>query len=1427
MAAGYSLTVQMRAEARDLLSGLRAASREARQLADRTRSAQRALGRLDGAGARVARELNAVGASSRRAATGLGRLTSRAGVARSRLRSVGDDGVRSMRRLDRALATAGRGASPLGGLAAGGAFALSAGQVMQEGNRYQRQMNTFRAVTGATAAQMKRAAFMAQQLGSDLQLPSATAADAAEAMVELSKAGFRTDQSIDATRASLELASAAGVDAADSAKYLGDIMDQFGMGADQAARAADVLAATANSASGGITDIYYAMRYAGPVAHGLGVSMEDAASAIGMLGKAGILGHKAGTTLRGMMANLAAPTPKMIAALHRLGIEAWDAKGSFKGLRTVIDGLTEGAAHHVAAGRSPLRSRRRSVSRPCPAPSPWPTRARRASTPSRLAVRRTGAAADITASRGEGLSGAMLQLKTQARQTGLALYEGMAPGLEGLARLTAGGLADVTPYLTEALKYGRELATLYGPELKAKADQGLGALVKEAKQLLGPLKALGEDTLAAGLNLLINAAQGLGEVVGNLAGGLEPVARALADLGSGSDGAAGTLDILVYAANLAIDAVAGLSAVLQPIGHAVATLVDAFGALPGPIQSAALALLLFRRARPGLTRLAGTVTGPVRGAFRSFAQQMRVQQHLAASAGQSLSRYGAAWATLQSRVGFLGHMTTAFRSANGAGVTFMGTLSGVGRAARTGLRRAMGGLLGALGGPWGAALAGVTIGLGLLAQHQREAARAAAEHQRRISSLTSALKESGGVIDANVRAQAAQILIDTKVRDGKAQLVNVMEKAGVSMSQLTDAYLGQGTSLGALQKQLNITAEANVQWIATQGGATKAYNETGLKAKIAATALGSVKGEMADSVKNAKSLAAAQQSAGGGTSAYDRLKTAVGGLADETANADQRTRSLKKALDLLSGGQISMQAARAQVNSAVLNLKDSVKAGVDRGQGYGGKQLLNSNNTLNTATRNGQQLYTQLTALADAAADASVSAYSLAKRNGKDLPEALAKARGEMCRARKAAVEAAHGYGLTDKEAKAVADSLGLLPSKVSLLLQTQGMDSTLADLLAVQAEFDRLPNHKTIKVDSLSEGAQKKLKSLGFTVKTVPGTRQIKISAPTGRARSSLDALIATMGHVSGSKHVHVSAATASAIHSLQAVQRAIRATPGAKTVTMRAPTTAARAQLVRLGFQIHKVPGSKKVRITVPTGGAKKAVSSLQAKINALRGKTVNIFTATQPKPTSWDRDANGIPDTIQAPRNHADGAVVDYYARGGVRSFADGPRREQHVAQIAPAGAWRVWAEPETGGEAYVPLAPQKRKRSKGIVEEVVGRFDGAVTWFADGGTTPRTGTRGGAVSTISEVARRASATATLADIVRRFTVRPAPTDARSAAATRIVDARAGRGVQVVVVREQQPLVGSMPVTVHDSGATPEQIGSEMMRQLRNAQRGGRIS
>jgi hypothetical protein len=71
-------------------------------------------------------------------------------------------------------------------------------------------------------------------------------------------------------------------------------------------------------------------------------------------------------------------------------------------------------------------------------------------------------------------------------------------------------------------------------------------------------------------------------------------------------------------------------------------------------------------------------------------------------------------------------------------------------------------------------------------------------------------------------------------------------------------------------------------------------------------------------------------------------------------------------------------------------------------------------------------------------------------------------------------------------------------------------------------------------------------------------------------------------------------------------------------------------------------------------------------------------------------------------------------------GFQPNADGNLYEQHQAEIAPGGAWRVWAEPETGGEAYIPLAPAKRARSMEIWRETGRRLDAPeVQYFAAGG------------------------------------------------------------------------------------------------------------
>ncbi|MEW9521803.1 hypothetical protein [Streptomyces tubercidicus] len=231
-------------------------------------------------------------------------------------------------------------------------------------------------------------------------------------------------------------------------------------------------------------------------------------------------------------------------------------------------------------------------------------------------------------------------------------------------------------------------------------------------------------------------------------------------------------------------------------------------------------------------------------------------------------------------------------------------------------------------------------------------------------------------------------------------------------------------------------------------------------------------------------------------------------------------------------------------------------------------------------------------------------------------------------------------------------------------------------------------------------------------------GRAQLVASAQQmGLTKGQAEALAASILKIPDSKKTKIQMEREDAIAGLNAVQAKIKATPGSKSVTVKALTASAIQALESLGFKVTHMKDGR-VTVSVPTGGPRASISAIQGAINSLRGKTVtntvrtNYVAINQPVA----RGKNGVP------LFSADGNVVDYYAnggvqRGGIRRFAGGA--ESHVAQFAPAGTWRVWAEPETGGEAYIPLAPSKRRRSRDIAEETVRRLGGkGIAWNADG-------------------------------------------------------------------------------------------------------------
>ncbi|WP_033819782.1 phage tail tape measure protein [Kitasatospora sp. MBT63] len=226
---------------------------------------------------------------------------------------------------------------------------------------------------------------------------------------------------------------------------------------------------------------------------------------------------------------------------------------------------------------------------------------------------------------------------------------------------------------------------------------------------------------------------------------------------------------------------------------------------------------------------------------------------------------------------------------------------------------------------------------------------------------------------------------------------------------------------------------------------------------------------------------------------------------------------------------------------------------------------------------------------------------------------------------------------------------------------------------------------------------------------------------------------------------------------------------------------------------------------------GKVQAALDSIGASVRAIPGsKTINVNVNKPddiniPVHFSYDGyNSDGSPH-IAGMGHWADGGLVSFYANGALRP----PRDEQHIAQIAPAGSWRVWAEPETGGEAYVPLAASKRTRSKAILDEVAHRFGGQVIYGPDKGRlAARSFADGGVTRPVADL-RTARRGVPAAGMVKLVAAHPA-------------------GPAVVVVRDtgRSPLVGSMPVTVTGADARPEAFADAVMRRLRAVQRGGQL-
>lgn len=212
-------------------------------------------------------------------------------------------------------------------------IALGFRQALKTSADFEAQMSRVGAIAQASKQDLKAMTDQAIDLGAKT---SKSANEVAQGMEDLAALGFNAKQTMEAMPGVISAAEASGADMSTTAKVMASSINAFGLEASDASHVADLLAVAANESAADIEYMGDALKYAGPPAKTLGVTIEDTSAAIEVMSNSGLEGSQAGTALRTSFIRLANPSKQVANMMKKLDIQLSNAKGEFVGMGPLI-----------------------------------------------------------------------------------------------------------------------------------------------------------------------------------------------------------------------------------------------------------------------------------------------------------------------------------------------------------------------------------------------------------------------------------------------------------------------------------------------------------------------------------------------------------------------------------------------------------------------------------------------------------------------------------------------------------------------------------------------------------------------------------------------------------------------------------------------------------------------------------------------------------------------------------------------------------------------------------------------------------------------------------------------------------------------------------------------------------------------------------
>lgn len=183
----------------------------------------------------------------------------------------------------------------------GATFAAPAALGIKAFADFEQRILTLKGVTKATSEELQKMNDVALELGAST---SWSASQVADGMTALGRMGFNPSEIVNAISPVMDLARGLGVTIDDAAGMLGASLNQFGAGAVEAVKYADILTKATNAAAISSTELGESLKYSGAAGAAVGQSIEDVVALTMSLRNMGLDASQAGTALRTIFLSL-------------------------------------------------------------------------------------------------------------------------------------------------------------------------------------------------------------------------------------------------------------------------------------------------------------------------------------------------------------------------------------------------------------------------------------------------------------------------------------------------------------------------------------------------------------------------------------------------------------------------------------------------------------------------------------------------------------------------------------------------------------------------------------------------------------------------------------------------------------------------------------------------------------------------------------------------------------------------------------------------------------------------------------------------------------------------------------------------------------------------------------------------------------------